>query len=287
MIDRNPEQVAWDEAKGAGLTLVRWAMDHGRRFLSASLLKFGVVGIVGVVLAWISLPVAAAALCTVAVVPGLIYGIYGRRLYYDERASRRWTWIAAKRLEQRRLRAEQSVDAAIFALAARSLPQEIKHVHVPQELRQAAAVMRQRTVGSGVGELLQGNRGQNARPTPAVPDLAPVAARMQARQAAMDALDTEIEALAIPENQDAAIAADDARNHAVSAAESARKADQLARERVRKGQTATQPEPGLTMQMQVGPTGVRSVSSSDRGPATPEQLAAGERERSADQEMPK
>jgi hypothetical protein len=35
--DRNPEQVAWDEAKGAALALWRLAVDQGRRYLTASL----------------------------------------------------------------------------------------------------------------------------------------------------------------------------------------------------------------------------------------------------------
>ena len=115
--DRNPEQVALDEAKGAALTLWRWAVDQGRRYLTASLLKFMLAGVIAIGLAGYSLPVAAVALTAAAVVGGLIYGVYGQRIAHDERASRRWTWIAAKRLQQDKLRMEQRLDAAVFACA--------------------------------------------------------------------------------------------------------------------------------------------------------------------------
>jgi hypothetical protein len=100
---------------------------------------------------------------------------------------------------------------------------------------------------------------------------------MKARKAEIDALEAEIQSLAVPENADAVMIAEEARNHEKTLTESARKADREARERLRRGNTATQAEPGMALQLQIGPTGVSNVRPST--PAlTPEQIARGERD---------
>ncbi len=99
---------------------------------------------------------------------------------------------------------------------------------------------------------------------------------MNARKAEIDALDAEIQSLAVPENANAAMAAEEARCHAVSLTDSVRRAEQQARDRVRRGQTATQAEPGMSLQFQMTPTGVRDVHAGQPS-LTPEQIAQGQR----------
>jgi hypothetical protein len=200
---------------------------------------------------------------------GLIYGIYGRRLYYDERSSRRWTWIAAKRLDQQRLRTEQAADAAVFAVMGRPVPTA---GYRPPELATAIAVVRHQTIRPTGGLSLEVRRGQRAAPRG--PNLDVVKRRMEARAAKIEALESEIQSLAVPEDVEAAMRTEEARRHERSISESARQADQAARERIRRGQTATQPNQGISMSMRLTPTGVESVSSVPPKP-TPEQSAAG------------
>jgi hypothetical protein len=275
--DRNPEQVAWDEAKGAALTLWRLAVDQGRRYLTASLLKFMLAGVIAIGLAGYSLPAAAVALTVAAVAGGLIYGVYGQRIAHDERASRRWTWIAAKRLQQDKLRMEQRLDAAVFDVLGRSAQANLGAAHSSPELRQAIATVRFQAA-EAQRQKLPGTAEQHARhPGPEFSDLNRLRARMAARKADIDALEAEIQSLAVPENADAAMAAEEARNHEKSLADSARKADQEARNRVRRGQSATQSEPGVALQIQMGPTGTRDVKQVV-APIAPEQIARGQRD---------
>src|SRR5437879_2119310 len=134
MADRHPEQVAWEEARAHGLTFLRFVVDHARRYVTATLVKSIIAGGVGVGIAFYSLPTIAAIACSVAVAGGVVYGVYGRRLYHDERGSRRWTWIAAKRLQQDKLRLEQQIDAAVFDVVGKVPP---LGTHSSPELRQA------------------------------------------------------------------------------------------------------------------------------------------------------
>jgi len=271
--DKHPEQVVEEDVKRALRTVGRWVLDHGRRYFTASLLKTLVLGVVGVGIAAYSLPAIAAIACGAAVTGGIIYGVYGRRLYHSERASRRWTWIAAKRLLQDKLRLEQRLDAAVFDVLGKASESGVGATHSSPELRQAVAVLRHHVLEAQRQQLTGAVEGQ--RPAPQSPDLNKVGARMKARKADIDALEAEIQSLAVPENADAAMAAEEARLHEKSLTESVRKAEQEARDRLRRGQTATQAEPGVSLQLQVAPTGVTDVR---RGTPklTPEQIAQGQ-----------
>ena len=255
--DRSPEQLATEELKGAFLTIWRWAFDHGRRYLTASLLKTSVIGVIGVAIAAYSLPAVAAVACGVAVAGGIVYGIYGRRIYHDERVSRRWTWISAKRLQQDKLRLEQRLDTAVFDVLRRAPGSKAGAGRSSAELRQAIAFVhhqarQQQVPGPGQHE---------RRPAPKAPDLNMLQARMEGRKADIDALEAEIQSLAVPENVDTAMAAEEARAHAISARDSALAADQAARERSRRGQTATPRAAGVSLDVTIAPTGVQDVRS--------------------------
>jgi hypothetical protein len=243
--------------------------------VTTALAKWVVIGAAGVVLAGISLPVAAFICCVVAVLGGVVWGIFGHRIAHRERASRRWTWVAAHRLEQDKLRGAQALDAAVFTLMGRQPPTGLGAPHPPRELREAIAVRRHHALEACNRQLAAG-LGGDQRPAPKGPNLDLVAARMKARKAEIDALDAEIQSLAVPENAEAALTADDARRYAKSAADAAQEADKAARDRVRQGQPATRRDPGTTLDVAMGPTGTRSVSRRP-GATTPEQIAAGER----------
>jgi hypothetical protein len=270
--DKNPEQVAWDEAKSAGLTLGRWLIDHGRRYLTASLLKFILTGVIFVGVGAYSLPVIAVIAGGVAILGGIVYGIYGQRIAHDERASRRWTWISAHRLRQDKLRLEQRLDAAVFDLLGRAADPSTGAAHSSPELRQAVAVLRHQAL-QGQQRQVRGGQPED-RPAPKAPDLKLLQARMVARKADIDAIEAEIQSLAVPENADAAMVAQGSRDHEQSLTESVRKADQVARERVRRGQTATNAETGVSLQVELTPTGTGGVQRV-ASPPTPEQIAQG------------
>lgn len=276
MSDKSPEQLAQEEFRRAWLTIWRWGLDHGRRYLTASLLKFILAGVIGVGIAAYSLPALAAIACGVAVAGGIIYGVYGRRLYHDERGSRRWTWIVAKRLQQDKLWLEQRLDTAVFDVLGRAPEASAGGARSSPELRQAIAVLRHQSL-EAQRQQLAGATQQEQRPAPKGPNLNAVQARMKARKADIDALEAEIQSLAVPENADAAMAAEEARKHEKSVTDSVRKAEREARERVRRGYTATQAEPSLALQLQWSPTGARDVRQVTP-PVTPEQIAQGQRD---------
>jgi hypothetical protein len=66
---------------------------------------------------------------------------------------------------------------------------------------------------------------------------------MSAGKAEMDALDAEIQSLAVPENANAAMAAEESRCHAVSLTDSVRRAEQHARDE----SAAARPPPRLSL----------------------------------------
>jgi hypothetical protein len=272
--DKNAEQIAWDEAKAGGVKLGRFLYDRLHSYVTTALSKWVAIGTVGVVLAGMSLPVAAVVCCGVAVLGGVVWGVFGHRIAHRERASRRWTWIAAHRLKQDKLRGAQALDGAMFTLMGRQPPTGTGVAHPPHELREAMAVRRHYALEARKAQSATG-RG-DPRPAPKGPNLDVVAARMKARKAEIDALDAEIQSLAVPANADAALAADDARRYAKSAADAAQEADKAARDRARRGQPATRRDPGTMLNVTIGPTGARSVSHRP-GATTPEQIAAGER----------
>jgi len=202
------------------------------------------------------------------------YGVFSHKLLHDAREQLHWSFVAGKRAQQNTLRAEQRVDAATLAVLGKRTPGPLG----PPELAQAIAVSRHAlmTARAEPSAQLPGGQGQVAR-APQGPNPQVIEARINARKAEMEALEAEIQSLATPEDIAAAMAAEEARNHAISASQSARDASQAARERRRRGQTATQAEPGSTLRLTMRPSGatdVRTVPS----PLTPEQIAAGRTE---------
>jgi hypothetical protein len=268
MSEPHPEQLLTEDIKRLGGLLVRRVSDWARRYMTIALAKYLLVGAIGVGAAFYSLPLIAAVACTIAVLGSLIFAVYGHKIASSEYASRRWTWIAANRLQQDTLRVEQRLDAAVFDVLGQAPPNDTGTCMSSPELRQAVAVLRQRAFRRE--QPLTDRPRHEAQP----PDLGVVASRMRARKAEIDALEADIQSLAVAEQADAAMAAEEARRHADSLREAARRADQEARERVRRGQTATHREPGAQLSVTVTPTGVRGVSVGTPS-LTPEQIAQG------------
>lgn len=171
MTEKRPEQLLEEDIKRAFQAIGRWLLNHAQRYLTASLLKAIVIGFVGVGIAAYSLPVTAAVACGFAVFACATYGVYGRKIAEDEYGKRRWTWIAAKRLNQQNLRLEQRLDAAVFDLLGKTVDRGAGGAaHSSPELRAAIAVRRHAAFGAS-RQQLAGIGQQQQRPAPPGPDL--------------------------------------------------------------------------------------------------------------------
>lgn len=275
MTDQSPEQVAKEEFSNALRTAWRGLIDRGRRYASVTLLKIGLGGLAAAVLAAISLPILAAVACGVAVVLALWFGVYAYKLFDRERTTRQWAFVQGKRAQQQTLDAEQRADEAVLAIMGKPEDARLRVGARPRELVQALAVVRYRSAQAHAAQFPQpASAAQHSPAAPKEPDLAPVRARISKRKAEREALEAEIQALAAPGDIEAAMLAEEKRTHAQSAHESAHQASQAARERTRRGQTATSPSAGISMSMKIDPRGTRDVRSVPPQP-TPEQIARG------------
>jgi hypothetical protein len=275
MLDQSPEQVAQEDVKRAAITLVRRVVDHGRRYLSLSLLKLVVVGVAGVVFGVISLPLLTVVGCALVVALALGYAVYSHRLLHDAREELRWAFVGGKRVQRDNLEVEQRVDEAVLAIMGKSEDRTVRVRARPPELAQALRVVNHRLADAQAAQNPQPRTAAVRRgAAPQEPDLKVVRARIAERQTEREALEAEIQSLASPGDIDAAMAAEDARKHAKSASHSARQATQAARERRRLGQRATQPDAGGTIALTMRANGTREVSQRRPKP-TPEQIAQG------------
>ena len=275
MQDKSPEQLAEEVFTRKILGVVRWLFDHGSRYLSRFVLTLVGGGLVGVVVGVISLPIVAAVICGVVVVVSVGYAVFAHMLLDDERVTRRWAFVDRKRLQQKLLAADRRLDEAVLAIMDEPEDRGIRVRAQPAELGQVLALIRYRTAEIRAAQHPQPRRAGVRRPAaPQEPDLGVVRARIAERQAEHDALEAEIQSLPVPEDIDAAMAADEARKYATSARDAAHEATFAARDRKRHGRPATQQRPSPALQVRTQATGERTVRRVVPEP-TPEQIAQG------------
>ena len=123
------------------------------------------------------------------------------------------------------------------------------------------------------------HRGRE-HPAPKGPSVEPVKARRAARQGEHAQLEAEIQSLAAPGDVERAMNAEQAKRTARERRDAAMKADQAARERVRRGLRPTAEAPEHTITLGVTANGENDVRSG-RGQRTPEQIARDETEDAA------
>lgn len=274
----DPLRAAEAEARGWLKRARERLVDWGWKYVTLSLAKVVLPGVGAVALAIVALPAFAAAACCVVIALLVIYAVYATRLLKRADAELRWAWIANKRLHQRNLDQQIATDRVTLELMGERGDQRDGKPYraVPQDLRSALAHVR--------GRLAEARRASHPQPpgaavrapgVPGGPAIAPIKARLAAREAEHVALKAQIESLATPSDIEQAMKAEDAERTKRERQDAATAADRDARDRVRRGMSATTPEPGQTIRLGIKPNGERDVRTG-RGRPTPEQIARGE-----------
>jgi hypothetical protein len=255
--------------------------DALRPYTTRAVLAKIAAGAAGVVLGWISLSVLAAAICTAVVGVSLATVVVSQHLLYQERERRHWIEIRlSKRLEQQVLQSEQQVDGAVLqVMGDRSGSTLMRGRNRSLDLNQALATARARQITDArPTSPIPPKAAIHANVAPKGPDLNVVRRRMEKRATEIDALEAEIQALAVPEAYDLAKAADESRELAKAAdkaaGDAAQDASVVARARRRNGQVPSPADAGVALHLTVDHKGARNVQRAEP-PLTPEEIAAG------------
>lgn len=150
MADPEPLEAFADEAKRAARSIRRRIVDRGREWLTGQLVAL-LVGAVGSgALAIVVLPIFAGVACALVTIAAVIYAIYARRLMDTERRNRRWAYIQGKRIQQKELRAQASVDSAVLVIAGERQPGPgtLRNPDLTQALRHLQARIHQTALTS-------------------------------------------------------------------------------------------------------------------------------------------
>jgi len=273
----DPLAAAEAEARGLYQRIKARIVDWGWKYVTLSLAKVVLPGLGAIALAIVALPAFAAAACCVVIALLVTYAVYSTRLLKRVDAELRWAWIASKRLEQRNLDQQIATDRAILEIMGeRGDHRDWKPYRaVPQDLKSAMAHVRGRLAEAGRASRPQPPGAATRAPAvPSGPAIAPIKARLAAREAERAALSAEIESLATPGDIEQAMKAEDAERTKRERQDAATAADREARDRVRRGLSATTPEAGQTIRLGVKPNGDRDMSTRPGSP-TPEQIAQG------------
>lgn len=260
------------------------AVDWGTKFATAQLVKLvGGSAFAVAVAAW-ALPVAAAISVSVAVSLLIIYAIYSTRAMKRLHSDYRRAWIVNKRLQQKVLEQEIVTDNVILELLGHRTDSP-RHRHLTNDVRAALSVAIRRAEDNAdkraasftpprPARAARRFEQGSSRPRPLGPDDAKIKARRDARVTERDALEAEIQSLQVPGNVELAMRAEEANRTARERRNASVKADQVARERVRRGRTPTKPRPESVLEIRTSPFG-QDIRTSPPEPA-PEQIAAGE-----------
>jgi len=272
MADPEPLEAFTDEAKRAARSIGRRIVDRGREWLTGQLIAL-LLGAVGSgALAIVVLPIFAGVACALVTIAAVIYAIYARRLMDTERRNRRWAHIQGKRIQQKELRAQASVDSAVLMIAGEAGLGTLRNPDLAQAVRHRQAARVHQTALASRPQPRSAIQHQPAV-SPA-PDLTAVRRRLERRQAEIKALEDEIQALALPGDQELQAAADASRQAQRELSTATREAERLARERRHQEKAPTAPAgTELGLQLNIGPAGVRAVQPTPSA-RTPEQIAA-------------
>lgn len=294
MPDLSPFEPAKVDAQRLAKRAVHRAVDFGKTYTTATLLKTLGVTVVAGIAAVLNFPAFAAVAVIGAFIALSVYVIYATKLLKAQDGEARWTYVSGKRVQQSVIASKIAMDTVTLALMG-------EH-HAPGKLRNASAELRSalayhqnrlrqaeqradaaEAVKEGTAtskqrrDLVGFQRGRGAAP-PKGPALEPIKARREALEAERAALEAEIQSLSTAENIVKAMEAEEVKGTRRTKRErekAARKADQAARDRVRTGKPPTRPEPEHVINLQVAANGTRDVGTR-RGPLTPEEIAQGD-----------
>ena len=270
-----------------------------RKFVGAQLVKLLLGGVASIALLVAALPLFAAGAAAAVVAAALGYAVYARKQLVDERAMRRWAYVAGKRVQQDVLKRELALDLATLILVNDPADREVAHRlseprspefasavrYVRGRLRIAAAAAfgrpqpRKAAVhghatprAPTAQEMLRDGGRVPSAPVP--PDLAGVRRRRDLRTSEIAKLEAELQALAAPDAIELAFAAEEAATSYKDQRAAAHLADRVARDRRRAGRTPTAPGPDAGLAVSFHPNGSRDVRQTQT--LTPEQVARGD-----------
>jgi len=293
----DPLALAQDEGRALAARLKNWAVDFCKRYLTLALVKVLGSAAAATVLAFVSLPLTAAGICAAVIALLVLYAINATRLLKRKDAELRYAWIGNYRLRQRHLEHQIATDNAIMALMGersqrhrpfQSVPPELRaavghlmwRLHAAEERAEAAEAVKAGTATDAQRRAVARRHRGREHPAPKGPSVEPVKARRAARQGEHAQLEAEIQSLAAPGDVERAMNAEQAKRTARERRDAAMKADQAARERVRRGLRPTAEAPEHTITLGVTANGENDVRSG-RGQRTPEQIARDETEDAA------
>lgn len=296
MPDLNPFDPAKQDAQNVVTRAKNRVVDFAKTYATAALVKTLGVSAVALVAAALRFPVFAFVAVTVAIVALAVYTIYATKLLKAQDREVRWSYVYAKRVQQRELEARIAMDTVTLALiGARDAPGGLRSATA--ELRAALAFHQHRlrlaeeraTAAEAVKDgtatdaqrraLVRFQRGRQPAPPKALA-VEPIKARREALAAERAELEAEIKSLSTAEHIVAAMKTEEvegARRARREIQDAARKADQAAREWVRAGRPPTAREREHRIRLGVTPSGENDVRTG-RGPLMPEQIARGEME---------
>jgi hypothetical protein len=257
---------------------LRW---WGRKWLGLQLTKLLAGAVASAGLAWIALPILAAACATIVIVLFGGYALYLRRQLVDERAMRRWAWVDGKRARQDVVSHQLALAEATLVLVGH--PQDRRSrftIRAPgsREFVSAVRCLEARVAAAHHAQRPQPPRASRHRPAvPAAPDVSAVRRRRDVLKAELSKLDAEIQALAVPDAIDVGRAAEEAVRSFKKQRDAAHEADVAARERHRAGRAPTKRAAEPAMQVIAEPGGMRQVRNA-APVSTPEQIARADRE---------
>jgi hypothetical protein len=267
------------------------------------ILLLGTSGSAGLVWAVIGLHEAAYLVIALVLIGAFValagYTLGLRKQLVDERAMRRWAFVAGKRMEQEVLKRELALDLATLILvndpkdratanrlSAPRSPEFASAVrYVRGRLRIAASAASDRpqprkaavhghaTPRAPTAQEMLRDGGRVPR-APVPPDLAVVRRRRDLRTSKIAKLEAEIQALAAPDLIELAFAAEEAATSYKDQRAAAHLADRVARDRQRAGRKPTAPDPDGSFVVSFHPNGNRDVRQTRT--LTPEQIARGE-----------
>lgn len=295
MPDLDPYKLAEQDARRRITRAWHRALDFGKTYLTAALLKtLGVAAVAGVAAA-LNFPAFAFVVVAIALLGLSVYAVYATKLLKAQDRELRWAWIGGKRVQQRELEAKISLETATLALMGerpqiggrlRTASPELSsalafHKHrlrLAEERAEAAEAVKEGTATDAQRRRLKGFQRDRQPAPPKGPAVESIKARREALEAERAALEAEIQSLSTAEDIAAAMRAEEvegARRTERERRDAARRADQAARDRVRAGQSPTAPESDHVISVELAPNGERSVGMG-QGQPTPEQIAEGE-----------
>src|SRR4051812_11350303 len=112
----NPFDPAKQDVKNVVTRAWNRVVDFAKTYLTAALVKTLGVSAIAVVAAALKFPVFAFVAVTIAIVALTVYAVYATKLLKTQDREVRWSYVHAKRVQQRELEARIAMDTVTLAL---------------------------------------------------------------------------------------------------------------------------------------------------------------------------